>query len=78
MYIVLRAAVLNQESTGEGHVTAIDTLESGSDASHAILEVPQELLNMFAHNETGIVRVTSSVLSNVTELFPDGLSTRNE
>ena len=47
------------------------------DILRTTLDVPLELLRMFADDE-GLVRVTSSLFRNLGALFPDGLSTMNE
>ena len=59
-------------------ITAINTAELlGPNATLIALQLPLELLELFAE-EDEMLRVTSSVHMSVMELFPDGLSTRNE
>ena len=49
----------------------------GGDILRTTLDVPLELLRMFFNDNGCMVRVTSSLFSNLSALFPDGLSTRN-
>ena len=69
---------MNASANNSDRAVTIDTVELlGPDALHNTLDVPQQLLEMFAYDD-GQVRVTSSVHMNVEGLFPEGLPSRNE
>ena len=76
---VLCSIRINVADINNEHVTAIDSINfMRDDILHTTLDVPLELLRMFVNDDEGLVRVTSSLFSNLSALFPDGLSTRNE
>ena len=75
---VLRSISVDVTAINTEHVTAINTAELiGPNATLIVIELSLELLNLFAE-EDELLKVTSSVHMSVTELFPYGLSTRNE
>ena len=75
---VLQSVIVDVTAINTERITAINTAELlGPNATFIALELPLELLELFAE-EDEMLRVTSSVYMSVMELFPDGLSTRNE
>ena len=73
------AALLTQQVDAYGNnntsITTIDSEDFYEDDMfpRMAIEVPVELLQIFANNETGLVRTVSFVYYAIDELFPGGL-----
>ena len=75
----VQSSIVNASADDNEYITTIDALKlPRPDLLRIMLEIPQELLEMFPDID-GQVRVISSLYNNIQALFPDGLlRTRNE
>ena len=65
----------------EEYITAIDSTTFTSEVPHMSLQIPSELIRMFAYSsggDGGEVRVISALYYNVEDLFPSGRPGINE